>query len=175
MQPSIVIRSARPNEAARLRELGVTGWETTYSDFLQPENRQAYLSGPFWSAERLRVLTEHKECWVLVAEIDGTVTGFLTLEPHPSGATELTRFYVDPTYRGRGIGQQLWEDARDRLQTRGTGAILVNVFGDNRAGRRFYERLGFTLIEETTTVVGSQTVYDVWYRLALTPGPSPAR
>jgi hypothetical protein len=43
----------------------------------------------------------------------------------------------------------------------------VNVFGDNHAGRRFYERLGFTLIEETTTVVGSQTVYDVWYRLEL--------
>ncbi len=43
--------------------------------------------------------------------------------------------------------------------------MLVNVFGDNTGGRRFYERLGFTLTEETTTEVGSQTVYDVWYRL----------
>ena len=45
--------------------------------------------------------------------------------------------------------------------------ILVNVFGDNLNGRRFYERLGFSLIEETTSDVGSQIVYDVWYMMEL--------
>jgi len=167
MQPSLKIRAACPDEAGRMRELGITGWETTYHDFLQPENRQAYLNGPFWSVERLWVLTERDDCSVLVAEIGEMVAGFLTLEPHADGPVELTRFYVDPAYRGQGIGQKLWQIALDILHADGVSTVLVNVFGDNLSGRRFYERLGFTLSEETTTIVGSQTVYDVWYRLEL--------
>jgi len=167
MQRPIVIRSALPGEAERLQELGITGWETTYADFLLAENRREYLAGLFWSVERLRAIIEDAACWTLVAEIDAAVAGFLTLEPDAAGEVELTRFYVDPAYRGKGAGRQLWQHAHDLLQTGLVPTVLVNVFSDNHAGRRFYERLGFSLIEETTTVVGSQTVYDVWYRLAL--------
>lgn len=164
MKSGLLIRGARVEDAGRLRELGVVGWETTYAGFLRPENRRTYLNGPFWSVERLRAVIEARNCATLVAEIEGGIAGFLTLEPHPSGAVELTRFYVDPDGRGHGIGGELWQTALARLSA---SAILVNVFGDNRDGRRFYERLGFALIEERTTTVGDQTVYDVWYRLAV--------
>jgi len=167
MQQPIVIRGALPGEAERLQELGITGWETTYASFLEPANRRGYLAGPFWSIERLVSLIENAACLTLIAEIDGTIAGFLTIEPRLSGEVELTRFYVDPAYRGNGIGRVLWEQALETLRRNNERSVLVNVFGDNRDGRRFYERLGYSLIEETTTVVGSQTVYDVWYRLAL--------
>ena len=167
MQQPIVIRGALPGEAERLQELGITGWETTYASFLEPANRRGYLAGPFWSIERLVSLIENAACLTLIAEIDGTIAGFLTIEPRLSGEVELTRFYVDPAYRGNGVGRQLWQHAHELLQRGLVPTVLVNVFGDNHAGRRFYKRLGFSLIEETTTVVGSQTVYDIWYRLAL--------
>ena len=167
MNRTVSIRAARVEDASRLRELGVVGWETTYAGFLRPENRRAYLNGPFWSVARLRAIIEAADCATLVAEIEGRVAGFLTLEPHPSGETELTRFYVDPSERGRGTGGELWQCALAHLRASGTQSILVNVFGDNRDGRHFYERLGFALIEETTTTVGEQTVYDVWYRMTV--------
>lgn len=156
-------------DAERLRELGVAGWETTYAGFLRSENRRAYLAGPFWSVERLRVVIEAHDCTTLVAETTDRIAGFLTLEPHSSGAVELTRFYVDPDKRGRGIGAALWQRTLAGLNAGETPTILVNVFGDNHDGRRFYERLGFTLCEETTTTVGDQTVYDVWYQLVANP------
>ncbi|HVX31193.1 MAG TPA: GNAT family N-acetyltransferase [Nitrolancea sp.] len=161
----MIIRKGRVCDAARLRELGVLGWETTYAGFLRPENRRAYLNGPYWSVERLAAVIEADDCATLVAEIAGSIVGFLMLEPHPSGNIELTRFYVDPSVRGQGIGGALWQAALAHPSAADGRAILVNVFGDNRDGRRFYERLGFDLIEETTTNVGDQTVYDVWYRL----------
>jgi diamine N-acetyltransferase len=167
MQRPVVIRSATADEAERLQELGITGWETTYADFLRAENRAAYLAGPFWSVERLRAIIEDAACWALVAEVDEAVAGFLTLEPDAAGEIELTRCYVDPAYRGNGVGRELWQHALDLLQADRVLTVVVNVFGDNHAGRRFYERLGFTLIEETTTTIGSQTVYDVWYRLEI--------
>lgn len=167
MNRSLSIRATRVEDAERLRELGVAGWETTYAGFLHPENRRAYLNGPFWSIERLRAVIEARDCTAFVAELEGSVAGFLMLEPHPSGGVELTRFYVDSTERGHGIGGALWQRALDGLRAGNTSTVLVNVFGENRNGRRFYERLGFALIEETTTIVGSQTVYDVWYLLTL--------
>ena len=167
VERSLLIREGRVEDASRMRELGVVGWETTYAGFLRPENRRAYLNGPFWSVARLRAIIKASDCATLVAEIDGCVAGFLTLERHPSGETELTRFYVDPSERGRGTGGELWQCALAHLRASGTQSILVNVFGDNRDGRHFYERLGFALIEETTTTVGEQTVYDVWYRMTV--------
>lgn len=167
VERSLLIRAAHVDDATRLRELGVIGWETTYAAFLRPENRRAYLNGRFWSADRLGAVINASDCTTLVAETNGRVAGFLTLEPHPSGDIELTRFYVDPDERGHGIGGKLWQAALAHLDPVGTYAILVNVFGDNQNGRRFYERLGFELTEETTTNVGDQTVYDVWYRLTV--------
>lgn len=167
MQRPVVIRLAMADEAERLQELGITGWETTYADFLRAENRAAYLAGPFWSVGQLREIIEDGACWALVAEVEEAVGGFLTLEPDAAGEIELTRCYVDPAYRGNGVGRELWQHALDLLQAKRVPTVVVNVFGDNHAGRRFYERLGFTLIEETTTTVGSQTVYDVWYRIGI--------
>ncbi len=165
MTTDVRIRTGKTDDAERLKAIGVTGWETTYAEFIEPANRQKYLAGKFWSLERLREVIENQRCDVLVAEIDGQIAGFITMEPHDETTAELTRLYVDPEFRSGGIGQKLWQAALETLRARGVTDVLVNVFGDNTHGRRFYERLGFTLIEETTTEVGTQTVYDVWYRL----------
>ena len=166
MSDEVRIRRGTAADAARLKEIGVTGWETTYAGFVTPENRLKYLNGAFWSIERLRDVSGDDASIMLVAEIDERPIGFITIEPH-EGEFELTRLYVDPHARSSGIGRRLWDDSLARLRDRAVESVLVNVFGDNWAGRRFYERLGFVLTVETTTDVGTQTVYDVWYRLEL--------
>ena len=167
MADHVHIRRGVTEDAERLKEIGVTGWETTYAGFVEPENRRRYLNGAFWSVEQLRSVIAEEASIVLVAESDERTIGFITVEPHEEGEYELTRLYVDPHARSGGVGRRLWDVALDDLRARNVSGVLVNVFGDNRAGRRFYERLGFTLTLETTTDVGSQTVYDVWYRLEM--------
>ncbi len=167
MADHVHIRRGVTEDAERLKEIGVTGWETTYAGFVEPENRRKYLNGAFWSIERLRAVIGEEASIVLVAQSGEQPIGFITVEPHDEGAYELTRLYVDPGARSGGIGRRLWDVALADLRTRSVSSVLVNVFGDNWAGRRFYERLGFALTLETTTDVGSQTVYDVWYRLEL--------
>ena len=167
MMDDVHIRRAVTGDAERLKEIGVTGWETTYAGFVEPENRRKYLNGAFWSVERLRQIIGDPSSITLVAVMNDGTIGFITVEPHDAGEYELTRLYVDPDVRGGGIGQRLWGTALEDLRQRDVTSVLVNVFGDNSAGRRFYERLGFGLTLETTTDVGTQTVYDVWYRLEL--------
>lgn len=162
-----VIRDARPDEAANLKEIGVRGWETTYADFVRTENRRTYLDGDFWSIERLTTVLATQDGINLVAEYEGRVTGFITCELIGNGRYEVTRLYVDPDARSGGIGSRLIETVLGQIRERGASEVLVNAFGDNHAARRFYERHGFKLIEDTYTCVGDQCLSDVWYALRL--------
>lgn len=164
---TVRIRAARVEEAGRLRELGITGWETTYTGFVLPHNRRAYLNGPFWSVERLEAIAADPACLTLVAEEDGAVAGFLTVEPAGPGQVELTRLYVDPERRRGGIGRLLLDAAIDMAWHGGARSMLVNVFADNTVGRGFYEREGFRLLRLEPTRVGDQEVGDAWYERAL--------
>ncbi len=158
------LRRATLSDVPRLKELGVLGWETTYHAFVSPENRASYLAGPFWSLDRLRDIVRDPHSLSLVAVDDGeSVGGFLTIEPAEDGVVELTRFYVDPSSRGRGIGAALFEAGLNWSHDHGVRSMLVNVFADNHGGRRFYERAGFTLIRLEPFTIGDQIVGDAWY------------
>ena len=164
------IRPARPEDVPRLKQIGVTGWETTYSAFITPENRAAYLAGDFWSLETLRRVVADPGSLALVAESGGTIAAFITVEPRgdgEAGQIEITRLYVDPGTQRSGIGAALCRAAFDWARQAGARAVIVNVFADNAPGRAFYERLGFTLTSLAPTTVGTQTVGDAWYRLDL--------
>jgi GNAT superfamily N-acetyltransferase len=158
------LRAATLNDVPRLKELGVLGWETTYHEFVSPENRANYLAGPFWSLERLREIAGDPASLTLVAEnTGGHIGGFLTIEPVEDDVVELTRLYVDPASRGSGIGAALVEAGLAWSRDQGASSMLVNVFADNHGGRRFYERSGFTLTRLEPYTIGDQIVGDAWY------------
>lgn len=161
------LRPARIEDADRLKEIGVRGWETTYAGFVHDHNRREYLDDEFWSLERLRLILEHPEAVNLVAMQNGNVIGFITTERLDDGRYEVTRLYVDPEIRSQGIGTRMLQAVFAQLRERGVDELLVNVFGDNHAGRRFYERHGFELIEDTWCMVGDQRLSDVWYAIRL--------
>jgi ribosomal protein S18 acetylase RimI-like enzyme len=164
---AISLRGAYAGDVERMKEIGVRGWETTYASFVHQHNREKYLSGDFWSLQRLHAVVADPEAINLVAEQSGEVVGFINTERLDNGRYEVTRLYVDPEIRSKGVGSCLLAETLDTLRNRGVQEVLVNAFGDNRAGRRFYERHGFELIEDTWTTVGDQTLSDVWYALRL--------
>jgi ribosomal protein S18 acetylase RimI-like enzyme len=164
---NLMIRAARPDDAPRLKQLGIIGWETTYADFVSPANRARYLAGAFWSLARLRAVLDDPACARFVAEQAGAVIGFATFEPHAAGRVELTRLYVDPQTRRGGAGRALLDAGLAWARTIGAHSMLVNVFADNAIGRAFYEKAGFALTELAPTVVGDQIVGDAWYRQEL--------
>ena len=51
---------------------------------------------------------------------------------------------VAAQYRGRGLGQKLWEEVRDAAVALGVERIVLNVWAFNTTARRFYEKIGFT-------------------------------
>ncbi len=167
MGDHVHIRRGVTEDAERLKEIGVTGWETTYAGFVEPENRRRYLNGAFWSVEQLRSVIAEEASIVLVAESDERTIGFITVEPHDEGEYELTRLYVDP----RRAQRRNWTAPLGRSARRPPRSKRVG-----RAGERLWRQLGRTAFLRAAGVHArpgdhhrrrTQTVYDVWYRLEM--------
>jgi GNAT superfamily N-acetyltransferase len=75
---------------------------------------------------------------------------------------ELYGLYVLPDSHGRGIGRRLVATFARWLIDSGFDTMLVWVLADNPF-RRFYERLGGTLVEERKIQIGRQTLGEVAY------------
>ena len=73
---------------------------------------------------------------VIIAETDGALTGFITVDPD---TTYLDQLVVAPEHWGSGISAALLEEAK-RLSPKGLD-LLVNK--DNARAIRFYEKHGF--------------------------------
>lgn len=80
----------------------------------------------------------------------------ITLRPSPyfdGPVAMLDELYVAPDHRGRGIGTQIMRRALAEIRARGAGELQVNVDEVDVDARRFYERHGFTNIEQDSRLL----------------------
>lgn len=88
-------------------------------------------------------------CYVLVAEMDGSVAGMLSYSIRPNlyhaGSTCLIEeLVVTASARGRGAGKALLESAIQRARQTGCLEISVTTMPDNQPAIEFYRRHGLT-------------------------------
>jgi 8-oxo-dGTP pyrophosphatase MutT (NUDIX family)/GNAT superfamily N-acetyltransferase len=91
---------------------------------------------------------------VWVADLDGVVVGQMMLVPG-----WLHHLYIDPSWMGRGLGDQFMALVRQR-QPEG---LQLWAFQSNTRGRRFYEHHGFTAVEFTDGAGNQERWPDVRY------------
>lgn len=107
-------------------------------------SRDLIESGLGWSWRSPRVIRhiQDPETVVLIAEGAGKMAGFAIMEFDDEDA-HLKLLAVNPRFQRHGVGRQLleWLDATARVA--GVTTIFVEVRTRNRAGRRFYRKLGY--------------------------------
>jgi ribosomal protein S18 acetylase RimI-like enzyme len=84
-----------------------------------------------------------------VAHVDGRFAGFLLLNLQGSFAGYIQTVGLAPEFRGQGLGTQLLAFAEQRI-LRDHQNVFLCVSSFNRAGRRFYARLGYHEVGELT-------------------------
>ena len=87
----------------------------------------------------LEFAATHGSCYPVVAEVDGEPVG-TGIGTASGRAGWVGTIFVDPAWRGRGLGRALTKVVINRLETAGCG-VMVLVATDE--GRRLYERMGF--------------------------------
>ena len=91
---------------------------------------------------------------VHVAETDGEISGFIAIH-----GDMVEQLYVRPDLLRRGIGSALLRRAMERLPS----GFRLWVFLQNVPARRFYERHGLRLIEETDGSRNEERTPDALY------------
>jgi RimJ/RimL family protein N-acetyltransferase len=139
---SVVIRPARPEDAAALAALGRAvgredgAWLLTTDGWRSIADERRYL----------RSLKRFPDAAVYVADDDGDVVGRLSLarDPHPASrhVADLG-LMVAATHRRRGLGTALLEQAVAWARGAGIRKLELHVFPWNEPAIRLYEAFGF--------------------------------
>ncbi|MFF0170225.1 GNAT family N-acetyltransferase [Streptomyces prasinus] len=143
---AVVLHRAGPADALPAAEV----WLRSFTAAL-PSVRRAHDDAEVrdWFS---RVLVPQYETWVAVAE--DRVVGVLVL----NGA-ELKQLYLDPAWRGRGLGNRFVSLAKQRQPDR----LELWTFQVNKSAQRFYERHGFIKVERTDGLSNDEREPDVRY------------
>jgi GNAT superfamily N-acetyltransferase len=103
----------------------------------------------------------------LLAEVDGTLTGFtqLHLGTPPECVTgaspvEVRRFYVDRPFHGRGLAKTLMQFAERTARDLGGRTLWLGVWERNPRAIAFYAKCGFIDVGSHTFIVGTEEQTD---------------
>lgn len=138
------MRPYEPADEPALIELWRLAWQSAYPHI----DVNARLD---WWRERWRreIVPEAK---IVVAELDGQATGFVTIDPRRGYLDQLV---VAPKAWGSQLGAALMAEAK-RLSP---GTIDLHVNQDNRRAIRFYEKHGFVVTGEDVNRRSGAKVY----------------
>ncbi len=134
------IRTAQPEDCGQLAGLST---------------QLGYPSSPDQVARRLSAIQARPEAAVFVAEVDGSLAGWVhvfecrTVESEPFA--EIGGLVVDESRRGRGVGRALMAQAEDWARGRGLAEVRLRsnvVRGD---AHRFYQAVGYAILKSQFT------------------------
>ncbi|MFT3853130.1 MAG: GNAT family N-acetyltransferase [Ilumatobacteraceae bacterium] len=99
---------------------------------------------------------------VTVAEVDGTIVGWMALDGRRGDRGWIEQLYLDPAWIGRGLGEQFVELAKQRYPM----GLQLWTFEVNEPAQRFYERHGFRAVERTSGAGNEERAPDVRFEWA---------
>lgn len=163
--PAVVIRRGLPADASALAAFAIRSFRATYATYNSVDDMELYVAGAYGELRQGRELRD-LDVTTLLAEVGTELVGFAQLRsgappvavsPHP---LEISRFYVDGAWHGRGIAPQLMNAVLDAARERGADMLWLGVWERNPRARAFYRKSGFVDAGTQTFVLGTDLQVD---------------
>ncbi|MBX9244999.1 GNAT family N-acetyltransferase [Actinotalea ferrariae] len=154
----LVVRDAGTDDVRAVCAFGEAHIRPHYTPLIGAEAADRQVTS-WWSEAQIRSAVSAE--LVVVAEAGGRVVG--VVQRGRSGADHvLYKLYVDPGYRGSGLGPRLIEAVVRRLPP-DASRLCVEHFASNERAGAFYEREGFVV--ERVERSGTSPALDVVWRV----------
>ena len=162
-QSSILVRTARPEDAFPVAELGSHVFSATQDNSVQPHQLQAYLDEAYSTAAMAAdISSPSKDMIVAIDGENGAIIGFALLTrgtsdtciAHLQNTVELQRLYVHLDFHGKGVGKLMVNRLEHMAKEQGFQYMWLGVWEENRIGIKVYEKLGFTRAGDHAFTIG---------------------
>lgn len=143
----VTIRAATKRDLRRIAALNAglfledAGTRDQFTDLSWPDKHGMQYFTDFLNDERNRILVADKQHHVVgyLAARLGSPTRIVSVH-----TANLESFYVDPGFRGAGIGGALVAEFFVWARQQKAGRAIVDAFASNERAISFYQRAGFT-------------------------------
>jgi ribosomal protein S18 acetylase RimI-like enzyme len=151
--PLLSIRNATVEDIGLIRELTFKIWPQTYAAIISQQQID-YMLGLMYSEASLKDQMTKDGCQFILVYDEKEPVGFAAYQEIRSTTWKLHKIYILATQQGKGTGKFVIHHILDKIQQRGATALQLQVNRHNKA-RNFYEKIGFTVIEEADFDIGN--------------------
>lgn len=158
-----MLRKAIMQDVSRIAEIIVFGKRVAY----RPIFNNDFVS--FNELQVINLIEEYRNNPTVIDNMlvydDGIIKGVIN-RVFEDDTVEICEFYVEPFFRGKGIGKELIQQVILEARMSKKNKIFLWVIEDNLSARKFYESNGFKANGKTCLIEGT-TKTDMCYELTL--------
>ena len=161
IEPSAHFRLADPADSAKLGEFMARNFLAAYGHCSSAENVKAAVAEHYGESAQLKQILDPDRLNLLMLSGDDWV-GHAQLTPGttaPAGAAsapaiELSRFYIDTRFHGKGAAQAMMAELKHRARALGAASLWLSVWQESPQAIRFYGKEGFRIAGRLIFMVG---------------------
>lgn len=146
------IRKAAPEDISLIRELTFKVWPQTYESIISKEQIE-YMLEMMYSAESLQNQMKDGSRFIIIYD-NAEPVGFASYQQMGGKIFKLHKIYVLQSQQGKGTGRFIIDFIINEIKLYGAIALQLQVNRHNSA-RKFYEKIGFNVIEEANFDIGN--------------------
>lgn len=162
------IRKAILSDIPVIKEIAEKAWRPTY-DHILTEQQTLYMLDLMYNSLTLENQMNGNIAFFMV-DLEQETVGYFALENIDDQIVKLHKLYLDPTKKQQGLGKKIIQYIQDWALTNQRNRIILNV-NKNNSAVLFYQKMGFTIIEEMILDIGEGYVMDD-YVMQLYLGPT---
>ena len=139
----MIVRKAKPEDAKRVAEINVIGWQTAYKGLVPDDFLEK------WQVTEKRITNfqnaiENPEAVFLVVEEDGRVIGYLHGGKNKESEDmpcehEVYGLYIDPAFQRKGAGRLLLKTFKEKIEN---APFFLHAMLGNEKAMTFYTKVG---------------------------------
>jgi ribosomal protein S18 acetylase RimI-like enzyme len=157
----IQFRMAEAADAAALGEFMERNFMAAYGHCSTPENLEAAIRQHYGEPAQLRQILDGDRCnliafegerWIGHAQLH--LGSMAPAEAAGLPALELSRFYIDTSFHGRGVAQAMMAHVKREALARGASSLWLSVWQEAPQAIRFYQKSEFRIAGELVFMVG---------------------
>jgi ribosomal protein S18 acetylase RimI-like enzyme len=146
------IRNASIDDIPLIRELTFNVWPQTYAAIISQQQID-YMLDMMYSEAALKKQMEDG-CHFIIVYDEKEPVGFAAFQEIKPTNWKLHKIYILTTQQGKGTGKFVIDHIIKEIQEKAATALQLQVNRHNKA-MSFYEKIGFTVIEEADFDIGN--------------------